>query len=289
MTRVGIHFPQAEIGSDRVVIRDFAQAAEGLGFSHINVPDHVLQTREPIADFPASARYTTASPHHEVFVVLAFLAGVTERVDLKSAVLILPQRQAALVAKQAAEIDVLSGGRMQLGVGLGWNHPEYEALDMNFRDRGKRLAEQIEVCRRLWTQQHVTFAGEDHKITDAGLAPMPIQQPIPVWIGAFAEPAIRRAARIGDGWQSMLPQPGEDAVRAFARFREWVSDAGRDPGDVPIEATIFATGDDPEAWVAEAREWLACGANQIMFRHQGDLPAIRSAMGSFGTLLADID
>lgn len=288
MARVGMHFPQAEIGSDFVQIRDFAQQAEDLGFSHLNVPDHVLQTREPRADFPAAARYTTEFPHHEAMVVLAYVAGITNRIDLKTAVLILPQRQTALVAKQAAQIDVLSGGRFQLGVGLGWNDPEFEALDMNFSDRGRRITEQIEVMRLLWTQQHVTFEGSEHKISDAGLAPMPIQQPIPVWIGAFAQPAIDRAAKIADGWQAMLPKPGEEAERAFARFRDGVAAAGRDADQAAIEATIFATGDDPEAWLAEAREWLACGADQLIFRPQGDFAYIQNAIAGFAPLIAEI-
>lgn len=288
MTDVGMHFPQAEIGSDFHRIRDFAQAAEGMGFSHINVPDHVLQTRTPIADFPAAARYTTEFPHHETMVMLSFLAGVTTQVRLKSAVLILPQRQAALVAKQAAEIDVLSGGRMQLGVGLGWNHPEYEALDMSFASRAHRMVEQIKVCRLLWTEPHVTYTGQYHKISDAGLAPMPIQKPIPVWIGAFAKPAILRAAALGDGWQAMLPTPDESAHETFALFRRAVKDAGRNPEEVKIEATIFATGLDPDVWVREAHDWVAAGADQIVFRPQGDFSDIESAVSRFAPLLGSI-
>lgn len=288
MTDVGIHFPQAEIGNDFHRIRDFAQGAEGYGFSHINVPDHVLQTREPIADFPMAARYTTDFPHHETLVVLAFLAGVTTGLKLKSAVLILPQRQAALVAKQAAEIDVLSGGRLQLGVGLGWNHPEYQALDMSFDNRAARFVEQIEVCRLLWTQQHVTYVGQYHKITDAGLAPMPIQRPVPVWIGAFARPAILRAARIADGWQAMLAQPDDKAAATFEMFRNEAREAGRQPDEVRIEATIMATGEDPEVWVRQAQAWINCGADQIMFRPQGDFENITKSVDAFAPLLADI-
>jgi len=289
MIKFGMHFPQAEIGSDFAVIRDFVQAAEAHGFAHINVPDHVLQTSTPRANFPAAARYTTEFPHHETMTMLAYIAGITTNLLLKSAVLILPQRQAALVAKQAAEIDVLSGGRLQLGVGLGWNDPEYEALDMNFKDRANRMVEQIEVCRLLWTHQHVTFAGEYHTISDAGVAPMPIQRPIPVWIGAFAKPAILRAARIADGWQAMLPKPGNEATETFEEFRNAVREGGRDPDDVGIEATIFATGNDPESWALEAQEWTKAGATQIMFRPQGDFEYIQGAIESFAPLIASID
>jgi len=288
MAKIGIHFPQAEIGSDFVAIRDFVQAAEDQGFRHINVPDHVLQTRTPRANFPAAARYTTEFPHHETMVMLAYIAGVTEKLILKSAVLILPQRQAVLVAKQAAELDVVSGGRFQLGVGLGWNGPEYEALDMNFKNRAARFEEQIEVCRALWCEQHITFSGRWHSITDAGIAPMPIQQPIPVWVGAFAKPAYMRAARVADGWQAMLPNPSSEAADTFAEFREAVREGGRDPQEVGIEATIFATGQDPEQWVAEAKTWLDIGATQIMFRPQGDFGSIQTAIGKFAPLLKNV-
>ena len=288
MADVGVHFPQAEIGNEFQRIKAFVRMSEDLGYRHINVPDHVLQTRTPVADFPAAARYTTEFPHHEVMVMLAFMAGITSTLILKTAVLILPQRQTALVAKQAAEIDVISGGRMQLGVGLGWNHPEYEALDKSFTDRARRITEQIEVCRLLWTQPHVTFTGTDHQISDAGLAPMPLQQPIPVWIGAFAKPAILRAARIADGWQAMLPKPGAEARGAFSEFRNAVVAAGRDPGAARIEATIFATGDDPQAWVREAREWFEDGADQVVFRPQGDIDYIERAVRQFGELLDTI-
>ncbi|MEM7017618.1 MAG: LLM class F420-dependent oxidoreductase [Pseudomonadota bacterium] len=288
MTKFGIHFPQAEIGSDFVVIRDFAQAAEEMPFHYINVPDHVLQTREPRANFPAAARYTTEFPHHETMTLLAFMAGITQTLLLKSAVLILPQRQAALVAKQAAEVDVLSGGRMQLGVGLGWNDPEYEALDMNFHNRGARMEEQIEVCRKLWTEQHVTFTGKWHKISEAGVAPMPIQQPIPIWIGAFAPPAIKRAARIADGWQAMLPKPDENAQKVFDSFKADVSASGRSPDEVVIESTIFAEGNDPEVWIEEARQWLAIGASQVTFRPQGQFQEVQAAIARFAPLLGEL-
>ena len=163
---IGIHFPQAEIGPDHNVIRDFAQTVEELGFSHVNVPDHVIQTRTPRGPLPLANNYTSSFPHHETMTTLAFIAGVTTTLRLKSAVIILPQRPAVLAAKQAAQVDVLSGGRMEMGLGIGWNEPEYEALDMDFRSRAKRLEEQIDVCRRLWTEEHVTYQGTWHTIND---------------------------------------------------------------------------------------------------------------------------
>ena len=285
--RIGIHFPQAEIPHDYTVIRDYLQRAETLGFSHINTPDHVLQTRTPVADSPLAANYTTEFPHHEVMTLLSFAAGVTESLELKTAILILPQRQAVLVAKQAAQLDVLSGGRLQLGVGLGWNDPEFVSLDMNFNNRARRMEEQIEVCRLLWTEQHVTYEGKWHKIDDAGLAPMPIQRPIPVWIGAFQPVAISRAARIADGWQAMLPAPGEKSAAVFSDFQDQVKTAGRDPDSVGIEATIFSDKIDPETWAAQIQGWIDCGATQILFRPQAEFSLIEQMVGEFAEVMKD--
>ena len=285
--RIGIHFPQAEIPHDYTVIRDYLQRAEALGFSHINTPDHVLQTRTPVADSPLAANYTTEFPHHEVMTLLSFAAGVTESLELKTAILILPQRQAVLVAKQAAQLDVLSGGRLQLGVGLGWNDPEFVSLDMNFNNRARRMEEQIEVCRLLWTEQHVTYEGKWHKIDDAGLAPMPIQRPIPVWIGAFKPVAISRAARIADGWQAMLPAPGEKSAAVFSDFQDQVKTAGRDPDSVGIEATIFSGKIDPETWAAQIQGWIDCGATQILFRPQAEFSLIEQMVGEFSEVMKD--
>ena len=288
MTKIGLHFPQAEITQDSGVIRDFVQAAEEQGFSHINVPDHVIQTQTPRAAFPRAEKYTTEYPHHEVMTLLAYLAAVTRSIRLKTAVLILPQRQAVLVAKQAAQIDVLSDGRLDLGVGLGWNVPEYDSLKMNFKDRGKRLEEQIEVCRALWTEQHVNFSGQSHLVEDAGLAPMPLQRPIPVWIGALVVPAIDRAAKIADGWQAMFPQPSEFAEAQISRFKQEVKKAGRNPDSIGVETTIWATGDDPSSWLEEARQWIKIGATQIVFRPQGDFKYIQHAIEKFAPLLKEI-
>ena len=285
--KFGLHFPQAEIPHDFAVIRDFIQAGEELGYHHLNVPDHVIQTRVPKAEFPAAERYTTEFPHHETMALLSFAAGVTTKIKLKSAVLILPQRQAVLVAKQAAQLDLLSNGRLQLGVGIGWNDPEYVALDMNFKNRARRFEEQLDVCRRLWTNQHVTYERQWHKIEDAGLAPMPIQRPIPVWIGAFQPVAIARAARLADGWQAMLPAPGDDATKTFEDFKKNVRDAGRDPAEVGIEATIWTTKHDPEAWRQAIEGWTKAGATQIVFRPQGTFEQIQSAVEEFSIAMKD--
>ena len=285
--KFGLHFPQAEIPHDFGIIRSYLQTGEGLGFNHINVPDHVIQTRTPIADSPLAANYTTEFPHHEAMSVLAFAAGVTERINLKTAVLILPQRQTVLVAKQAAQIDVLSGGRLQLGVGIGWNDPEYVALKENFKNRASRMEEQIEVLRTLWSEQHVTFRGKWHEIEDSGLAPMPVQRPIPIWVGAFQPPAIARAARIADGWQAMLPAPNEQAHQVFENFRSQVVEAGRDPKTVGIEATIFAPDLNEEGWAQQVQGWINCGATQIVFRPQASFDQIEPMVSAFANVMQD--
>src|SRR5438105_15587658 len=188
-------FPTRTIGNDPAKIRDWAQAAEDLGYDHIEVPDHV---------FGATARgdwqpiYTEKDPFHETFTTLAFLAAVTRKAKLASGVLILPQRQTGVVAKQAAEVDILSGGRLRLGIGVGWNHVEYEALGMEWKTRGARQAEQIEVMRRLWTEDLVSFTGRFHKLVDVNLLPVPVQRPIPISFGGSSDAVVRRAARIGD-------------------------------------------------------------------------------------------
>ena len=264
---IGISFPQTEIGADPGAIRDFAQAAEDMGFVHISVLDHVLGAGTPKG--PEFAKnYTRDFMFHEPFTLLSFLAGLTERIELATAILILPQRQAVLVAKQAAELDVLSGGRLRLGVGLGWNEVEFTALDMNFRNRGRRVEEQIDVMRRLWTEDLVTFEGEWHRIEDAGLNPPPVQRPIPVWIGAMSEPALRRAGRIADGWFVYPRQAPDDAAAAMLDLlHQSARDANRDPESVGVDATVYAhQGGGPDDWHRLIEAWREIGATRITFR-----------------------
>ncbi|MEM7404710.1 MAG: LLM class F420-dependent oxidoreductase [Pseudomonadota bacterium] len=287
--QIGVHFPQAEIDPDPSVIRDFAQTVEGLGFSHVNMPDHVIQTRTPRGPLPLANNYTTEFPHHETMTTLTFIAAVTSTLGLKSAVLIMPQRPAVLVAKQAAELDLLSGGRLQMGLGIGWNEAEYEALDMQFSNRARRLEEQIEVMRKLWTEEHVTYAGEWHTINDAGLAPMPFQRPIPIWIGAIADAAVRRAGRLADGWQVIaFDQQSDSTAEKFELFRTAAREAGRDASTLGIEATLFAGEGGPDAWAEGARQWIEAGATQLVFRPPGNFADIMQAIESFGPLVKEL-
>ena len=194
-------FPTRDIGTDPAKIRDWAQAAEDLGYHCIEVADHVFGAA-PRGDWKPV--YSEHDPFHETFTTMAFLAAVTKTIKLCSGVLILPQRQTGVVAKQAAEVDILSGGRLRLGVGVGWNHVEYEALGTEWKTRGARQAEQIEVMRRLWTEDLVTFAGRFHNLVDVNLLPVPVQRPIPIWFGGSSDAVVKRAARIGDGWMPIL-------------------------------------------------------------------------------------
>src|SRR5574341_855929 len=197
--KIGVVFPQTEIGNDPAAIKAYAQAVEDMGFTHALAFDHVLGANP---DRPGGWQgpYTYRHGFHEPFVLFGFLAAVTRRLELVTGIIILPQRQTALVAKQAAAVDVLSGGRLRLGVAVGWNPVEFEALGEDFTTRGRRIEEQIEVMRALWTRELVTIAGKHHRVTDAGLNPLPVQRPIPVWMGGESEVVQRRMARMGDGW-----------------------------------------------------------------------------------------
>lgn len=259
--QIGVVFPQTEIGSDPIAIRDYAQAAEDMGYRHILAYDHVLgadTTNRPDWRGP----YTSATPFHEPFVLFAYLAGLTRRLEFVTGVIILPQRQTALVAKQAAALDVLSGGRLRVGVGIGWNEVEYQALGENFRNRAARIEEQATVLRALWSEPVVTFHGSWHQIEAAGINPLPVRRSIPLWFGATAEPAIERAGRLADGW---FPQrPPDDQARAMLEvLRRSARAAGRDPAALGVEARL-SIGQTPEAeWSRFAEGWRALGATHL--------------------------
>lgn len=259
--RVGVVFPQTEIGTDPAVIRDYAQTAEGLGYTHILAYDHVLGAN-PASRPGWSPVYTYKDGFHEPFVLFGYLAGMTKKIELVPGVIVLPQRQTALVAKQAAALDVISGGRLRLGIGIGWNPVEYEALGQNFKNRGRRCEEQVELMRKLWTNELVTFNGQWHKVTDAGVNPLPIQRPIPLWFGGGADQVLSRVARIGDGWLPLLG-PDEKCRATIEKLHSYARAAGRNPENIGIEGRVFA-GDRPvQEWLDEINAWKKLGATHL--------------------------
>jgi probable F420-dependent oxidoreductase len=261
--QVGVVFPQTEIGADPGAVRAFAQAAEEIGYRHLLAYDHVLGADvSKRSDWPGP--YTAEHQFHELFVLFGYLAGIAPGLELVAGVLVLPQRQTALVAKQAAEVDLLTGGRLRLGVGLGWNFVEFEALGEEFRNRGRRSEEQIEVLRRLWTEPVIDYDGRWHRIPAAGINPLPVQRPIPIWIGGSAEVAIRRAARLADGFFPQRPLEGGWSA-TMERFRAWAEEAGRDPDTIGIEQRIDVSSGTPDDWRASVDEWRGLGATHIAF------------------------
>lgn len=252
--RIGVVFPQVEIGQDPGAIRDYAQAVEALGYTHILTFDHVLGAN-PERPGGWKGPYTYRHSFHEPFVLFGFLAAATRRVELVTGILILPQRQTALVAKQAAAVDVLSGGRLRLGVGVGWNAVEFEALGERFTDRGKRIEEQIEVLRALWAKDLVTVQGQWHRISDAGLNPLPARS-IPIWMGGESEPVVRRAARLADGWMPHF-RPGPEAQAVVDGLHGLIREAGRDPARFGIEGRLTLAQVPPERRADELAAWRA--------------------------------
>ena len=262
----GISFPQTEIGNDPAIIRNFVETAEGLGFDRLTLVDHILGAKEA-KDAPWAVHYTIEYGFHEPLTLFAWIAGFTKSIQLVTANVVLPQRQTELVAKQAAQIDILTGGRMVLGIGVGWSKSEFEALNMNFANRGARIEEQVNLLRRLWTDELVEFEGKWHKISEMGMNPRPIQQPIPIWFGAMEEVAVRRAARIGDGWlMSPRGKPDDQMKKLVEAFYGEAESAGRNVNDLGIDATVFAEDRGPNEWLSEAQAWRDLGATSITFR-----------------------
>jgi probable F420-dependent oxidoreductase len=232
--KLGVVFPQTEIGDDPDRVAEFATTAESLGYDHIIAYDHVLgASTENRSDWQGP--YTDKSMFHEVFVLFGYLAGLTETLELVTGVLILPQRQTALVAKQAASLDVICKGRLRLGIGTGWNEVEYEALNQDFSNRGRRSEEQIDVLRKLFREEVISYDGEWHTISEAGLNPLPVKRHIPIWLGGMAPQVIDRVGRIADGW---FPFFNPELEQQLASVRNTASQHGRNPDDIGIEVMV---------------------------------------------------
>lgn len=264
---IGVVYPQTELPSDPAVIRDYAQTAEALNFTHILTYDHVLGANP---DRPGgwNGPYTHTDPFQEPFMLYSYMAALTQRIEFVTGILILPQRQTALVAKQAAQLDVLSHGRFRLGIGNGWNKVEFVALGENFHNRGKRTEEQVDVLRKLWTQKLVTYHGRWHTIEDAGLNPLPVQRPIPIWFGGHADAVLERTARLGDGWfpgfrTAAAAQESLDKLAAYAEQN------GRSMADIGVEPRVHAFEGEPDALLPTIDGWRAAGATHISYNTMG--------------------
>ncbi len=265
--QIGAVLSQNEVGGDVDNIRAYAEAVDGLGYDFLVTSDHVVGA--DAAGHPSLERvFPIESVLHEALTVLAFIAGVAPRLGLLTSVIILPQRQATLVAKQAASIDLMARGRLRLGVGIGWNPVEFEALGMNFTNRARRFEEQIAIMRALWTERVVTIDGKYHTLHSAGINPRPAQRPIPLWIGASAEAAVKRATVMADGYLPLRPLEGGWQA-TMDKVHGWLHEAGRDPATFGIEGRLDASKGTPDDWRNTVEMWRGFGASHLSIGTSG--------------------
>jgi probable F420-dependent oxidoreductase len=261
--KIGVVFPSTDIGNDAALIRDFAQTAEGLGYTHMLIPDHVLGAVHEGRQPPLSGPYTQDTPFHEPLVLFSYLAAITTKIEFSSGIMILPQRQTVLLAKQAAELAILSGNRYRMAVGVGWNYVEYEALNETWHNRGRRVEEQVDLLRRLWTEPVLDYRGNWHRIDRAGILPRPTQ-PIPIWFGGGSEAAYRRAARLGEGFTFMGVNMAQ-ASELMERIRGYAVAAGRDPSSFGFEGAVTVHA-NRDKWAPQLENWRRLGASHVVVR-----------------------
>jgi probable F420-dependent oxidoreductase len=262
---IGVVFPQTEIGHDAGGVRAYGEAVSEMGYRHVLAYDHVLGADTSV-HHDWRGPYNLDSSFHEPFVLFGFLAGFTS-LEVVTGILIAPQRQTALIAKQASAVDVMTEGKLRLGLGIGWNAVEYEALGMKFGNRGRRFEEQIVLLRRLFTEESVTFEGTYERVIGAGLCPLPVQRPIPIWVGAMSDPALRRAGRFAEGW---FPQvvPGHGLEEAIEIVRAGAVEAGRDPDALGMEGRLNGTSSQEDLAKHLAR-WRGAGATHVSINTMG--------------------
>jgi len=258
--QIGVVFPQTEIGDAVSAVREYVEGVEGLGFAHLLAYEHVLGV-DPAVHRDWTGPWTVRSMFHEPLVLFGFIAALTS-LELVTGVVVLPQRQTALVAKQAAEVDLLTEGRFRLGVGVGSNAFEYEALASTFSNRGKRMDEQISLLRQLWTEDSVTHHGEFERVSGLGLSPHSKQRPIPIWLGAQSVPAYERIGRLGDGWFPNVA-PGSDLDDALEVIATAAYAVGRDPSKIGMEARIEWTDAGLSRMIEEIERWRVAGATHV--------------------------
>jgi probable F420-dependent oxidoreductase len=267
MVKIGVVFPQSILANDAAVIKDYAQAAEDSGYSHIISNDHVLGVK-PKKKSTWQGGYTYRHAFQEVFCLFSFLAGITSRIEFATGILVLPQRQTALVAKQAASVDILSGGRLRLGVAVGWNQFEYVALNKNFNNRGKRIEEQIQVLRELWGRNPIEYQGNWHNIPNAGINPLPQNHSIPIWLGGTHENVLRRVAALADGWMLGI-KPPENIEVMVQKIHKYARENGRDMKEIGLEAGIRYHNQTEDDWFDQIRKWQALGTTHIALNTGG--------------------
>ena len=296
--KLGVTLPLSDIGGDPATVRVFAEAAEAAGYDHLAAPDHVLGVNA--ASRPDwGARNTSADLFHDPFVLFGFLSACTTRIGFATEVLILPQRQTVLVAKQAASLDVLSGGRFRLGIGIGWNEVEFVGLNEDFHNRGRRSEEQTQVMQALWAERHVKLEGKWHHIDDAGVNPLPMKRRIPIWFGGHHDLTLRRIAKWGDGWMMNAHPAGPAAEAEFAKLRAYAKEAGRDPESIGIEVWVSTGAGNESSWREEFEFWKGAGVthvtlNTTFHRHHHrriasrSLPAHLAALTRYRDAIADL-
>ncbi len=266
--QIGVIYPQTEIQRDPSVVKAYAQGVEQLGYRFIAAYDHVIGAN-PASRPGWRGTYDVDDAFMEPLTLFSFISAITPKMGFATSILISPQRQTVLLAKQAATLDVLCGGRLRLGIGIGWNDVEYEALNEKFHNRGERSEEQIELMRLLWRSRSVNFEGKWHKVTDVGINPLPVQRPIPVWLGGGEDRVVRRIARMADGW---MPQfsPDANGRSTFERMREYAVEYGRDPSEIGLDGRVTVRGDDVDGWAETVSRWREIGATHVSVNTMGD-------------------
>lgn len=289
---IGVVFPQTEIGPEPETIVRYAQVAEERGYGHLLAFEHILGAN-PDREGGWDGPYDHTDQFHELFTLFSYLSAFTDELKFVTGVLVLPQRKTTLIAKQAAQVDRFSDGRFRLGVGVGWNSVEYVGMGEDFRQRGRRIEEQVEVLRQLWTENPTTFEGEFHRIPNMGINPLPVQQPIPLWMGGTTEPVLRRIARIADGWIPIWRQNPEEKTREqLAKLHEYAEAEGRDIDDIGIHGLLpwldtFDQGmlvDRVETWEGLGADYLSVG----MLRQGFDPDEHIRAIERFAATLDDV-
>jgi len=265
--KIGLVYPQTEFGNDPEAIREYAQTAEGLGFSHILTYDHILGANPQTHSY-LEGPYTYQDAFQSPLLLFSFMASVTKKIEFVTGILILPQRQTALFAKQAATLDILSGGRLRLGIGIGWNPVEYEAQNENFHNRGIRVEDQVSLLRKLWSQPLLSYRSEWHRITDAGLNPLPIQRPIPIWFGGHAKLVLRRVAQIGDGWMPNYRRVSQ-AQTSLDLLSHYLDECGRSQEDIGLEPRLLYADGNQGTWMEILTEWAEAGATHLSLNTMG--------------------